>query len=448
MDLSDREFLYGLMKFLEDEVNVFLDQQLYIDFSRGIYPNMLDYAESRETEADVLVIQKYLLAINSYLHTPDLKIFYDVYNTGRIIPWFVALVRSLAKLKLNNVEGFEERLEKLLRQKNFDDFEAIVFEMIVAAKYIDPGTVRFLEESNKTVPDLEVNIAGKLYYVECKKANRENDLSLKIKRHLKGCFKSVFELIKDKKNPLNFELEIFCEVFEITEEDILEVFRGYLDSKTTKENSKFSLKIKSCKVPLLKDFALYPSPGYFKDHFGYHEKGKWHGIFSEVVSKNAGPSWIDELIWQTSVKWRFRNSNDLWVFKKFSYSPIKKGIKQASESGSNSILHFCVEKVPRLGHRRSIMIDLFERLKSESSQFSWLILNEVSAELTAEARFDFQETAHPISGVTRKPYDPNITTVFIDDEYTVSGGRFGIGSKLPDLDSLKGIWPPINKAKK
>ena len=100
---------------------------------------------------------------------------YNPSEFARIYPVFFNLAKNW---KLGErIKNFDDKFSTLCKEKNNDQIDATIFEILTAFKYQELGyNVEFIKESpmHKT-PDLSVEIDSEKYYIECKKMRRGNE---------------------------------------------------------------------------------------------------------------------------------------------------------------------------------------------------------------------------------------------------------------------------------
>lgn len=452
MDLSDKGMLAAAVGRLASTLGIMQDPDIRSAYLRGECPTLLSYEKLERSTLQLPVINRYILGVESYLAQPSLKNFYDIFRVGRIVPLTVALDRAIQILVERKVGGAQERFGKLIRETSFDAFEAILYEIAVAAKYAsldDATSTRFLEEGATKQPDIESIIGGRKYYVECKKPDRRNDASIAMRNAIAPKFQRTFRMLSKSGVSAIVEASFTSDPAIVDDVVLKDMVFESLESGTPILSPWGTIRTSPIAPRRLKDYALFPSPGYFSEHFGYDPDGEWQGLIPCVEGKWAAPSWLDDVRWESAVKWKISNDELLWKVKKLGYKLIFDGFDQLNQAGDNTVLHYWFERDRAVGHRKKELMHFFETLRErDKDRFGWLIFNEVSPSLSVLGRFDFIEHAHILSGPARKEAEPHVTNVFVSDESTADGlGEFGVGHILPPIDLDDETWKSKNKKK-
>lgn len=121
--------------------------------------------------------------------------YFDARLGSRYIPFFKLIGSQLPALR--NIDGAVNRAKKLVEKKN-DHPEGTLLELAVAARYIQEGyDLRFIAESDKKSPDLELLLNDLTIQIECKRlrASRyEQDEIVKVR----SMFGLVSALVAEK----------------------------------------------------------------------------------------------------------------------------------------------------------------------------------------------------------------------------------------------------------
>ena len=132
-----------------------------------------------------LICAKSHLIYQASASSGDLRKFYDIQRAARIVPLVRVLANSLRTV-VRKTQNYEARLGRLREEFEFDPFEAILYELAVAAKYAEhpnATSVKFLDETKGKgqSPDLSALIGNRELTVECKKFDRTSDYSGKLR---------------------------------------------------------------------------------------------------------------------------------------------------------------------------------------------------------------------------------------------------------------------------
>lgn len=457
MDLSDKKMLRRVLNRLSLNLNFVLDEKIKDKFFKGENQNFLQYDKLERNELDVPIIEKYILGVESYLKQPSPNYYYDIFNAGRLIPQVVSLDNAINVLIKKDVYGRQERIKRLLKEKTYDGFEAVMFELIVAAKYASKtkkGNVKFIEETHITSPDIEAVIRRRKYFIECKKPDRENDASLSIKNRISEKVKKTLDVFIGKKNSAIIELSIHVDPTVLDEANILSAALASYETGKLIVDIQFSLLVQKINLRQSAYLDLYPAPGYFATHFGYFPEGEWQGIIPIIDCEWETPGWIDRINCEVAVKWKITDEELIWRMKKIGHKFIFKGFEQLNSMGENIILHYWFERDRNIGNREKELKHLVKTLIEKRILFNWLILNETSPSLSPLGRFDFVENAHYSRGLNAMSSLKELKRtfpvghVFLFDEDSIDEGPFGIGAILPPIDFDDESWKVNKKARR
>ena len=420
-----------------NKLNIKIAESIQNDYQDGKYPSLLSYEKVEDSKIKLPCIEKYLIGVNTYLNQPTQ--YFDIFRSNRHVTFLLKLDKVI-DLLLNNISGSDKKIQKLKTIIGYDQFESTLFELLVAARYSEAPNVEsvsFIEESQNKSPDIEVIIKSNTHYVECKKYDRTNSIFPTIRDKVRDLVSPVFDNL--------FRANINC-LFEITfykdpNETDYSIFREDLYSSAKKQstiqNDFYLIKPNPLGPIRFEDFALFPSPKYYKDRYNYATKSEWQGIVNKMYGKPAKrldlakrydlhSTWLDEISWEVAVKWKIENEEIVWKQKRLAYNLLFKAMAQLREKKENSILHIWFERDTSVGHRKNELMDFFNRLKeNKKDKFSWLIFNETELDVKYDGMFDFIEHAHIIGGPNRNSNEPIVTLIF--NEYENRTDDFGVG---------------------
>lgn len=378
--------------------------------------------------------------------------FYDIGRACRHF-FFVQILNNAIDDVINNVSNYESRVDKLLKETKFDPFDAIFYELTVAAQYSKSekvNKVKFIDEGSGKSPDFEADINGEQLFVECKRFDRTANIVSRIRDIVREKAQLTLHSFREKNQSAILEVSFHKDPELISNTLIRDICLEAFKTKGAIKDSSLTAMAKPLPPQKLDDFILFPSPMYFWQRYAYKNSGEWFGIANLMfakfgrhvdISNEDGPlasSWLDSTDFECAFKWKITDENINWRYKKLGYNLLFKGLEQLQAHGINSVLHAWYERDYFAGHRKNELIDFFTRLyKSSQDLFSWIIFNETILDTSVNGIFDFIEHAHPISGPTAKTHEPLVSTVFTPvDGYTYSGGEFGAGPELPDIDDV------------
>jgi len=266
IDLSDKKILEESIGRLSLMLGISVDPKVRDSFFRGEEQALLSYEKLESIKSEVPIISRYLLGVKSYLAQPSLTHYYDIFRAGRIIPLTVALERAISILLQKDIEGLEGRLKRLTSEITFDSFESILFELVVAAKYTSLprcSVLRFVEENGRLQPDIEATINGEPHFIECKKPDRRNDASIVLRDTVRHKIKSLLSALSVDKSCVVVELTFHVHPAEISDDRIKNLATVSLRTEASLVEPDITISTRRISPKTLKDYALFPSPGYF-----------------------------------------------------------------------------------------------------------------------------------------------------------------------------------------
>lgn len=434
---------------ITNKLGINLDQALQRDYQNGKYPQLLSYEKVENSTLEIPAIQKYLIGAQAILNQPCQ--FYDIYRSSRHF-LFVQILHYALNTIIEKVNNYENRFSRLIQEKLYDPFDAVLFELVVAAQYASiPGIsdVAFLEGKDRKLPDFEFHLEKDNFYVECKKFDR----SVNIVSHLRDAVREKAKLTLDAfvKMYQSAVLEVsFHEDPRLIPDTLIrDVCIEAFKSQTIIKSKSLDAIARPLRNEKLREYTLYPSPMYYWLKYGYRETGEWFGIINVMNAKYArhvdcppdkelASTWLADVDFDCALKWKITDEKVIWSYKRLGYGLLFKGLSQLKAQGPNSILHAWYERDGSLGNRKNELLDFYNRISTaQKDRFSWIIFNETVLDVSVEGRFDLIEHAHVITGPNAKMRDSLATTVFTrGDEDQHEGGEFGIGTVLPDIDDI------------
>lgn len=415
-----------------------LDDATYRNYIHANEPELLHYEKLSRSHSDVKAIQKYLIGAKSFLDQPTP--YFDIYRSARIAP-FIQFLASATEKCIKNVENYKGRLNALLDTTSFDDFESILFELAVAAKYTEycgGSRVKFIAETKKTgVPDLEVTSSEGKFCVECKKINRQRDVEIEVRNHVRELLypnikkqfpNSFLGHVVFHKDPLGIDVQEFGRQFS----------KAKKNSSTKTDLFTFSFHQLSYRK--LDEYLLYPSPNFYWHRYGFRPSREKSGIIVSLNAKHAVPanykdvpvgkltSWLDDVSFEGAISWTIDNDDVLAQYRKLSYTRILKGITQLQTKCDNGRLHVWFERNISGGHRQNELIKFISEkiMGNTRDKFDYLIFNETELSVDEKGHFDCLEHAHYFSPNNKPP--PSLTTVFVEASNKAPSDLFGIGT--------------------
>jgi hypothetical protein len=350
------------------------------------------------------------------------------------------LDRSLRTVRLR-VANYEDRVKRLATATKWDEFEACLFEVVVAERYaLHPNAkeVAFVVEDGVSRPDLHVITNGEPWFVECKKADRTTDIAACLRNDVRNLVQDAIGCIQATGISAVIELVFRVAPSGVSTGDIASAALASPRSGVPSIDARFTV-LATRKTPVaLPSLFLFPSPGYYLQEYGYDPSGPWHGLVNRMNCTHAGPSFLSDVEWECAIKWRIENEDLIWRQKRLAFQLLFKGLDQLKKVGHSTILHVAFERDIPLGHRHDQLAAFLRKLIEDNrSEAGAIVFNEAVITVSPQGRFDFVEHAHPITRIDG-PFDsPPISGIFLGPEDIVAeDGDWGIGGQLPPIDEI------------
>jgi len=447
MDLSDKAELEAALGRITRAVGFQEDEDLLDEYLHGKRPRLLSY-EKLDSEAEEFpALSKYIVGARSYLRQPNVSLVYDIYRAGRIISLTRALDLAIQHCINKKVREREERFERLKAARSLDEFESVLYELVVAARYASlPSTsqLEFLEETAEKQPDMQATISGTPFFIECKKPNRIADFSIATRDLIRKLTAPVMLEMKERRQSALVELTLETAPENLDAARLQFAILEAIDKNRTVKRPGYTIEIPEFNPPKIDGYLLFPSPQFYWSRYQFKNAGKWQGIVNSLEARPVSPTWIDDVTFECAIKWRITDEKVLWKQRRFGYDLFFKGIGQLATTYGRTILHVWFERDLSVGHRRNELLDFLPRVKPlQAAHLSWIVFNEILVDITPKGRIDFTEHAHFASGPNRYGAEPPATCAFVGlEDYQQKKGEFGIGAILPDLDSIEDAGPP------
>lgn len=432
------------------DLSLVVDEERLGQYERGLFPNLLSYEKVGSAEIELPAIQKVLFGTRSFLDQPIQ--YYDIFKACRHVILIRALERAL-KSGMLEIDGAEQRLGRLKSAGTFDEFESVLFEVLVGAGYarvFGHREVAFVEETPELKsPDIRFFRGGREHFAECKKFDRTTDYAALVRDVVRSKLQPVLRKLNLSRISVVAEVTFAADPVTIADEEIEEaILRSIASGNLVKTNN---FKVRTFKLSPIKfeDYVLYPSPKYLWERYGYRVTDQWFGIVNTMEARQANcigrhlgkelgqSSWLDDVAWEAAVKWKVEDSNVIRNYKKLAFNRIFKGVAQINERGGSNYLHFWFDRDHAIGPRREVFDDLVQRMeRNAQDQFASMIFNESVFDVSPKGNFDLIEHAHIINGPNSTSHPP-VTNVFVDGETIATGPDLtGIGVELLDVDEL------------
>lgn len=438
MDIGDRRDLRRAVDRLSATLRVTVPAEVLDAYLRGELAHLPGYEKIVGESRTVPTLVKYLLVAESFLAQPSLDKFFDIFRAARVVPLLRRLDIAVQNLATARVVGHEEKFQRLIDAADFDDFEAVLFEVIVGSRYGEAfgrDGIEFIpERSDAQTPDLLIRSSPEEQFVECKRLDRMTDSTVSLRNEARDACTPIVHALQSQSASAVVEVRFVSSPSAVVRQDLAEAAIASLAQKTTVTIAGADVRARALASRTLETYELFPSPRYFGTRYGY-SPGAWHGLLPAMLAKPRGPSFLDKVEWEAAVLWRTEDSDLIWRMKRLAFTTLFKGLEQLQTAGEKTFLHIWFERNLAVGHRRGPLVKLVETLRDKKKdQFAWIVANETVSDVSIGGRFDFQEHPTLIPGVSSGPLRPAVEHVFVGEEDLVGMGDWGVGAVLPSLD--------------
>lgn len=441
MDLSDRNELAGALDRLSAALGIAPSAEALEEYLSGREWASAGYEKLMLEEHDLPAFSRYSLVARSYLAQPDAHRFYDIFRAARVIPLLRRLDMAVRGLAEGRVAGLDTRLARLASANRFDEFDAVLFELVTAAKYGETAgfeRVVFIAEQpgRKKTPEFCVSLSSGDVFVECKRLDRMTIASVKLRDKVRDATRPTLDALRIAGRSAVIEVIFPAHPDQVDPDELRDAALDALRSGGWVLATGARVRARILSPRRLENFVLFPGPEYFSARYGY-VSGEWHGVVPHLKAKWAGPSFLDAIDWEAAVLWRVEDEDAVWSVQRLAFTTVFEGIEQLGASDGRGVLHVWFERSAEHGHRQRELFKLLDALvKKQKLDFSWIIANETLSDVSATGYFDFQEHATPIPGAQAQDVEgpPIVTNVFIEDSDVHGVGEWGIGLRLPPVD--------------
>ncbi len=416
------------------------------EFQFGLHPNLLAYEKGRPIKHEHTALSRCLVGAESAARQPAHH--YDIFGACRRVKLVQLLNHALKVHDRAKTKGVEERLKKLKAEMQSDAFDAIVFELLVGARYVERPGVAGLEyvpeTSLKKTPDMTMRQHGRPASCECKKLDRSKDFAVKTRASANAALAPTLAEFRRRRVSVTGDLVFHEDPSTTSPARLRSAFLAALDSSSPIIEPGFVVAARELPAYVSDSLQLYPSPAFAWERYGYRVRGEWMGIVHQLVGsrqspvdpphglKPGPPSWIHCAAWDCGIKWRIGEKELFAKYRRFAFNTLKGSFAQLT-GGANSVVHAWLESDYFLGGRKDVLEDFLANVSSDPTfNIGWIVVNETQLDISPKGFFDMIEHGHYMRGPTAVSRNPEVTTVFTD-----GGARtavFGRGVNLPDID--------------
>ncbi|MBI5546765.1 MAG: hypothetical protein HY901_23015 [Deltaproteobacteria bacterium] len=437
MDISEKPALAQAISHLMARTGCTIPKNIESDYLKGSARALAAYEKVDTPMASLPALVRYAIVARSYLAQPNADCFYDIFRCARFIPLLRVLDRAVTILDTRSPRGLEDRVNRLAANRESDGFEASLFELVTAAAYArlaDSGTLEFIpENTDGAKPDFSVHLA-ETTFVECKKFDRTTDYHAELREEMRSKLHPILHKFHSLRRAVRVELTIHGDPTVLATQELetacLDSFRrgGAVICPT------YTLLVCPIPSPDCSTSWLYPSPKWFKERYDYTANGSWDGLVQAISATFRGPSFLDEVDWDSAILWRVLESEATWKRKRIGYARLFKGLDQLASRGTHTALHACFERENSIGHRQAELRRFVNEAELKGKHATWLVFNELAIGVSAGGRFDFTEHSHYLGQGTAPP----VIAVFSGDEDIKGSSEadrdWGVGVALPAID--------------
>lgn len=220
-----------------NDPNMYFLKQGYEFLKNALHPDdwntrrakIIDYLKSRPTnyaEKNARVrfkedeITWYIFLCEEFFKFPLIS---NPSQMARISPLIIRLGSHVNLLK--QVENIDKKLKELVK-KYRNNPDGVLFELIVAASYLDQGyEVKFIEESaQQKKPDLFICKGDEKYYIECKRLQQRTDYADKERGLFLESWTDIKCFLLENFPNFWFDINIKCELVDNNKLELMSKF--------------------------------------------------------------------------------------------------------------------------------------------------------------------------------------------------------------------------------
>lgn len=418
------------------------------EFDSGFHPNLLAYGKVQDSANSLLMIEKYLIGATSFLHQPSN--YYDIFRACRCVKLVQVIDKAITLLTNQKIPELETRLKRLMVAHDHDSFEAVIFELATAARYVQHPqvkNVRFIREAppNKTA-DFSYQHNGCDAFVECKKINRMQEHSVDVRNIVRDRLNGVISIFRKEGISVLLDITFHRDPEKVSESLLIDCSRDAFRFRTAIVNSDFTIVAQPLPAFSSDQLHLFPSPTFMWNRYGYRVRSEWFGVINQYLGTpgrvratfpGGTSSWISSIDWDAAAKWKISSEAVVAKYRRFAFDGVFKALQQIASGGPNSTVHIWLESEYFVGPRKQTFDDLLARVsRNMKLAFGWLIINETLFDVSPKGFFDMIEHAHFVRGKTGIGTEPLVDGIFTPPTSGGIGKSFGEGAELPDIDEI------------
>lgn len=445
-----REDINEAVRSVCSRLGVALPHPLQKDYEAGRLPSLLSYEKIEKPQVDIPPLERFIIGASSCVNQPCH--FYDIFRACRHVTLIQLLYHALEELTPFRVKNLDNRCDRLCKATTYDDFESVLYEIVTAWRYQtaeETQAVEFVEESStQKTPDIKIILRdGIETFCECKKLDRITNESARVRRTVRDRLTPILDEFYLRRTSVLGELTYMCDPSNVSEARLRDAFRDSTNFCTTIVDPDFILSSRKLPPYTSATYKLYPSPEFYWDRYDFRVRSEWFGIVHKIKASYAEnlfssdnkprgrSTWLDELSWDSAIKWKIGNPDIINQYRRFAFNRVFRGLQQINHKGPDTVLHLWLESDYNLEGRCDVIRYLSNSIRNNGcDNFGWLIINELLWDISPKGMFDLIEHAHFISGPSATIMSPRVSTIFTSKIPGNLRGEFGIGHKLPDID--------------
>jgi hypothetical protein len=234
---------------------------------------------------------------------------YEVIYGCRVVPILIGIGRELDNLM--RIDGFQERALRLVNEGRAQP-NGLLFEMLVAAAYARAGAKVVLRPEapgQSKSPDIDVDLKGKSWAVECKRLEAGEYADAERQRMRELWKDPCLLLLWDKRNSIldvDFKIELSDVPEDYLQQKVRRFVQGYRTSFSWSDRIAHgtisNLDIEPIKKELEISYLLHPSPQFTKLLTGSYHRAQ--SMLSACAMKySSNPHFIEGLGLAVVARW-------------------------------------------------------------------------------------------------------------------------------------------------
>lgn len=331
-------------------------------------------------------------------HPPN----YEPMFGSKVIPVLSAIGRNIALA--DQIDGFEDRARRLWSDEKKQP-NGTLFELLVALAYAREGrSVRFVPENpgGDKSPDLEVEIDGTTFAVECKRLEA-GEFDESERQRMRELWREAAHSIVLTGRSVFLEIDFQVSLAEVPDDYLLRAVRSFLLSSKTEHVLSDDISIgriryldlEPIQTALKKGYMLHPGSVYNKTLFGeYVRNDNLHLLQKAKLGPN--PHFIDEVDQVVAARWRSASETSIDRKARDVKRLLVKAHRQVP-TNRPSIIHIGIESLGGdiVEQRRYQKIrNTIDNFDIQDKPIMFVYCNYFSPEAPAEEPWAIDETVH------------------------------------------------------